>query len=189
MADGELGRRDFVGILGGAAAATWLGAGWSELHAAGRYAATSAPQQPWQVLTKAQVTELDAITAQLIPTDDQPGAREAHVVRFFDRSLATFAKAQRPQLEQSLKRVSEFVAKQRPGTTSFAALSDADQVAVISALEKDAPEAFWAIHGPTITGMFANPEYGGNFGKVGWKLIGFQDRFSWAAPFGYYDRG
>ena len=188
MADADLRRRDFVGILGGAVAATWLSAGWTELHAAGRYAAASPRDEPWQVLTKQQVRELDAITAQLIPTDDQPGAREAHVVRFFDRALATFARDQRPRLEQSLLKVSEFVARQRPGTTSFAALADADQVAVITALEKDAPDAFWSIHGPTVTGMFANPEYGGNFGKVGWKLVGFQDRYSWTSPFGYYDR-
>jgi hypothetical protein len=111
------------------------------------------------------------------------------VVRFFDRALATFAKDQRPALEESLRKVSELVARQRPGATSFAALNDADQVAVITALEKEAPDAFGAIHGPAVAGMFANPEYGGNFGKAGWKLIGFQDRFSWTAPFGYYDRG
>ena len=40
----------------------------------------------------------------------------------------------------------------------------------------------------TAAGMFANPEYGGNRDKIGWKLIGFDDRFFWQAPFGYYDR-
>jgi gluconate 2-dehydrogenase gamma chain len=184
----EMRRREFVGMLGGAAVATWLSAGWSELHAASRAAAASAPQEPWLVLTAQQVTELDAITAQLIPTDDQPGAREAHVVRFMDRSLATFAKAQRPALEQALARLSEFVARRRPGTTSFAALSAADQVEVLTSLEKEVPDAFGSLHGPAVVGMFANPEYGGNFAKVGWKLIGFQDRFSWTPPFGYYDR-
>lgn len=39
----------------------------------------------------------------------------------------------------------------------------------------------------TITGFLANPEYGGNTGKIGWKLIGFEDRFVWSAPFGWYD--
>jgi len=43
------------------------------------------------------------------------------------------------------------------------------------------------LRGATVTGMFANPEYGGNANKAGWKLIGFDDRFSWAAPFGWYD--
>ena len=40
----------------------------------------------------------------------------------------------------------------------------------------------------TAAGMFANPEYGGNRDKIGWKLLGFDDRFFWQQPFGYYDR-
>ena len=31
-------------------------------------------------------------------------------------------------------------------------------------------------------------KYGGNANKSGWKLVGFDDKFSWAAPFGWYDR-
>ena len=31
-------------------------------------------------------------------------------------------------------------------------------------------------------------DYGGNYDKVGWKLIGFQDDFYFKPPFGYYDR-
>jgi hypothetical protein len=40
----------------------------------------------------------------------------------------------------------------------------------------------------TILGMFSNPEYGGNYNKIGWKLIGFEDQFFFQAPFGSYDR-
>ena len=40
----------------------------------------------------------------------------------------------------------------------------------------------------TVAGMFANPEYGGNADKTGWKLLGFNDQFSWSSPFGWYDR-
>jgi hypothetical protein len=36
--------------------------------------------------------------------------------------------------------------------------------------------------------MFASPSYGGNRNLVGWKLLGFDDRFAWQPPFGYYDR-
>ena len=35
--------------------------------------------------------------------------------------------------------------------------------------------------------FLANPEYGGNTGKAGWRAIGFDDRFVWAEPFGWYD--
>jgi len=59
---------------------------------------------------------------------------------------------------------------------------------VIASLEKDKHPFFDALRGATIAGMFANPEYGGNHDKAGWKLIGFDDRFSWAEPFGWYDR-
>ena len=38
-------------------------------------------------------------------------------------------------------------------------------------------------------GMFSHPVHGGNYQKIGWKLIGYVDQYSWAPPFGYYDRG
>ena len=35
--------------------------------------------------------------------------------------------------------------------------------------------------------MFSLPEYGGNRDKVGYELIGFEDRHAWQSPYGYYD--
>jgi hypothetical protein len=46
---------------------------------------------------------------------------------------------------------------------------------------------FEAARVATISGFLANPEYGGNAGKTGWRAIGFDDRFVWAEPFGWYD--
>ena len=40
----------------------------------------------------------------------------------------------------------------------------------------------------TLLGMFSMPAHGGNRNGVGWKLIGFEDRHAFQAPFGYYDR-
>lgn len=54
-------------------------------------------------------------------------------------------------------------------------------------LETEGSEFFEVIRLATITGFLANPEYGGNAGKVGWKVLGFEDRFIWSAPFGWYD--
>jgi hypothetical protein len=36
--------------------------------------------------------------------------------------------------------------------------------------------------------MFSPPAYGGNRDSVGWKLLAFEDRHVFHAPFGYYDR-
>jgi hypothetical protein len=37
-------------------------------------------------------------------------------------------------------------------------------------------------------GMFSDPSYGGNRDRAGWALLGFEDRFAWQPPFGFYDR-
>jgi hypothetical protein len=39
----------------------------------------------------------------------------------------------------------------------------------------------------TVIGFFARPVHGGNFDKVGWNLIGYDDSLNFKPPFGYYD--
>jgi gluconate 2-dehydrogenase gamma chain len=135
------------------------------------------------------VRELDAITSTIVPTDDTPGAREARVVRFMDRSLATWAKDQKPQVEAALKALGDFLAARRNGSRLFASVPVAEREKLLQEFEQahggEFNGGFWF---PTMAGMFANPSYGGNANKAGWKLMGFTDQFSWAAPFGYYDR-
>jgi hypothetical protein len=36
--------------------------------------------------------------------------------------------------------------------------------------------------------MLSSPQYGGNYGGAGWKVMGFVDQHAFAPPFGYYDR-
>ena len=181
-------RREALAALTGAAASAWAAAD-PRIAEAATWAAQAASQQGYQVLTAAQARELDAVTSTIVPTDGTPGAREARVVRFMDRSLATWAKAQKPQVEAALKALADFVAKQDPARKSFASVPAAERTAVLEAFEKEHPAefngGFWF---PTMAGMFSNPSYGGNANKVGWTLEGFTDQFSWAPPFGYYDR-
>ncbi len=171
-----LSRRQFVGVMAASMAATWIaGPGRPEFASAGR------------VLTPAQLRDLDAIAALIIPTDDAPGAREARVVDFIDRGLASFAADQRPLFDDGLADLDARAARRQPGTAGFADLGEADAIALLRELEAEKSEFFEAVRVGTITGLLANPEYGGNAGKVGWKLIGFEDRFVWSAPFGWYD--
>ena len=188
MTDSDFSRRGFLGALAGASALSLAGAAWNDARGAATWAARVDQQEKWQVLKPEQVRELDAVTAQFVPTDETPGAREAHVVRFIDRSLATYAKDQQPRIEASLKKLGELVASHFPGATSFASLGDAEQVTVLKDWQATDGPTFFPLLGATMTGMFCNPQYGGNFNKVGWKLLGFKDQFSWVPPFGYYDR-
>jgi gluconate 2-dehydrogenase gamma chain len=190
MHETSLSRRHFLGAATGAAA--WLAIMPSVLLAAGEEAARDgalSPPPPWRVLTVEQAATIDAFAAQIIPADaGGPGAREAHATRFIDNGLASFAKEQRPELEQALAALNDETVRQSTGGATFAALNPVQQNAVMQALEKSSPKAFDALRTPVIAGMFADPSYGGNAGKAGWKLIGFEDRFFWQPPFGYYDR-
>ena len=171
-----LSRRQFVGAMAASIAATWMAGPWRpEFATAGR------------VLTAAQLRDLDAITALILPTDDTPGAREAHVVDFFDRALASFAADQRPTFDAGLTDLNLRVARRHPGAAGFADLGADDATALLRELDGEGSEFFEIVRVGTITGFLSNPEYGGNAGKVGWKAIGFDDRFVWSAPFGWYD--
>lgn len=187
----EFSRRQFIAATGGAVASIWLAAEAKDLIAAATHAARAArqaPPPPFQVLTPEQAADIEAATAQIVPTDDTPGARDARVVYFIDKSLATFGKDQRPAFEKGLKDLRSRAAKVNRNAKSFAALTEPQQIAVLTRLEKDKSEFFELLRGATIVGMLSNPEYGGNFNRNGWKMIGFDDRFSWSAPFGWYDR-
>jgi gluconate 2-dehydrogenase gamma chain len=188
MPESEVNRREFVFGLAGAAASAWLATHLPELRATAAYAASVAPEQPYEFFTDEQARDFDAISAQIVPTDDTPGAREAHVVRFVDRYFASAFKVAQPAFRNDFKLLADAVAEKTPGNRSFAALNDADQIALLTAFEKANPVSFSHFRGSTMLGMFSDPMHGGNFNKVGWKLIGFEDRYSWTPPFGYYDR-
>jgi hypothetical protein len=187
----EVSRRAFLAGVGGSFAAVWLAAETRDLLAAGAHAARAGrqtPRPPFQFLTPEQGADIEAMSEQIIPTDGTPGAREAHVVYFMDQALATYAKERREPVIKGLNDLHARSAKMFRGAKSFASLSDAQQITLLTALEKEKSEFFEEIRGATIAGMLASPEYGGNTNKIGWKMIGFDDRFSWGPPFGWYDR-
>ena len=181
-------RRKFVSVLAGTVGGAWLASNSRELLAAASRASklTPAEMQTFRVLSLADARELEAATALIVPTDETPGAREARVVHFIDQSLTTFARDREPLFKAAAADLRKRA--RRRNAASFAALGESDQVKVLEDMEKSAPDHFDAIWSATIAGMLTNPEHGGNFGKSGWKWIGFNDQFSWAAPFGWYDR-
>jgi len=175
-------RRFFVKGVAGSAALVWL-QGLDTLRRP-----LTAAKGTYRVLSESQAATVEALAAQIIPTDDTPGAREARVVTFIDNGLASFAAAQRPVFERGLAGFETEVHNRFPDAAGFATLQSATQVELMIGLEQRDPEFFESLRVATIAGMFADPKYGGNFEKTGWKLIGFDDRFGWAPPFGDYDR-
>jgi gluconate 2-dehydrogenase gamma chain len=177
-------RRRFLAATGAAAAAVWL-ADLEALRAAGRHAAVA---ESFLVLSPADAADIEAACAQIIPADETPGAREARVVYFIDKALDGFAKDQRASFAKGARLLRDRAAAVKHGARSFAELPGDLQIAVLTAMEKKKEPFFEDLRGATIAGMFAHPDHGGNFEKAGWTLIGFEDRYVWTAPFGWYDR-
>ncbi len=167
----------------------WLALRLPEIVAAQEHAhqaAQSSAPTKFEFLTLEQSTEIEAVAAQIIPTDDTPGAREARVIYFIDRALTTFDKDKQPVYVKGLKDLQSKQKKMFKNSAKFSDLNSEQQIKVLKAFEKN--QFFGLVRAHTIMGFFADPSYGGNYGKVGWKLIGFKDDFYFKPPFGYYDR-
>src|SRR3989442_1217739 len=181
-------RRAFPAASPRACAAAWLAAAPAEIRAALEHAARatrSTDPLPWDVLTPEQAADLDAIAAQIFPTDDTPGAREARVVNFMDRSLPTWAAQQRERLIHGLEELNAEGERRWPGTKRFANLAPEHQLELLGSQEQT--PFFQQMRFATLVGMFSLPSYDGNADKAGWRVIGFEDRYAWQPPFGDYD--
>jgi gluconate 2-dehydrogenase gamma chain len=183
-----LGRRAFLGASCAALASAWLAADPAKLRASLAHAARDrdgAAGDAFQVFTPEQAGDVDAIAAQIVPTDDLPGAREAGAVYFIDHSLATWAVEQREPFTRGLADLNREVRRRWPEAERFASLSPERQVELLRAVE---PTPFFQmVRFLTIAGTFANASWGGNRDKAGWRILGFEDRFMWEPPFGDYD--
>lgn len=126
------------------------------------------------------------MASQIIPSGATPGAREARVIYFIDRALAGFDREKQALYKEGLADLQKKTAELRSSAEAFSQLSTPQQTELLKSIEKT--EFFEQVRLHTIMGFLANPEYGGNRDRIGWKLIGFEDRFFYQPPFGFYDR-
>ncbi|MBK7117505.1 MAG: gluconate 2-dehydrogenase subunit 3 family protein [Proteobacteria bacterium] len=136
-------------------------------------------------LSAARAVEVEAIASQIIPGGDMPGALEAGVIYFIDRALGTFFAAELPAFRRGLANFQRDFAAHSSTATPFSAVGSARQRAWLH--EVDATPFFNTVRRLTLLGLIALPKYGGNRDRLGWKLIGFEDRHFWQPPFGHYD--
>ena len=191
-------RRDFLLQLGGLAGAAWIEALWPAVLAAAQHAHEAAKGksvQAFEVLTPDQAKQIEAITSQIIPTDELPGAREAGVVYFIDRALKTFASDTRSVYQKGLADVSRISADLFPGIQNISEATPEQQEQIVAELMADRstlalagsdfPQVIW-LH--TIFGFLLDPEAGANRDYVGWKVLGRDSAHSFSPPFGFYDK-
>ncbi len=166
----------------------WVAANYPAILAAEEYvrtAAESGAPPPFAFFTPEQALEVEAMAAQIIPTDETPGAREAQVVHFIDRALVTFDQERQEDYTSGLAGLEAATRGRYPGSSRFSDLIFDQQLQVMTDLE--GTPFFQLVRTHTITGFFASPLHGGNYDKIGWELLGYDDSLSHEAPFGYYD--
>jgi gluconate 2-dehydrogenase gamma chain len=182
-------RRTFLAQAAASLGVLYLSGLTPEVVAQAHQHAKAAPRnldgQPFRFFTPQQAADYEAFASQIIPTDETPGAKEANVVRFVDFALSVIEPQNKQDFANALKALNEQAKKTAPQAASFAALTSAQQVEAMKAIEKSGD--FWILKNYTLIGFFGDPADGGNKNEVGWKLIGFEDKFYYAPPFGYYD--
>jgi Gluconate 2-dehydrogenase subunit 3 len=189
MSDEELPRRLFMRNAAGALGISWLMLHWPDVVAAAEHAqhsATTLVPSALKFFTPDEAADVDAICAQIIPTDETPGAREAGIMFFIDGALATFFSHQASAFRSQFAQFRADCARHFPPPGKFAALTGEQQTEFLRAVEYT--PFFGFVHTLTVIGMFTSPSYGGNRDLVGWKLLGFEDQHIFTPPFGYYDR-
>jgi gluconate 2-dehydrogenase gamma chain len=138
-------------------------------------------------LSEPEIRFLEAAVEHLIPTDELgPGARDAGVVVYIDRQLAGtpqqgYQSRFTPQevYRIAIREINQHCRAEfdRP----FAQLASDRQLRLLEQLEKNeialpslsSKFFFDLLWRNTEEGYFADPLYGGNRDKVGWKLLGF----------------
>lgn len=189
MKHADFSRRGFLRAGGESLGVAWLSLKWSDIAAAAHAAdaaTRSTAESRFAFLTPQDAADVEAIAAQIIPTDDTPGAREAGVVYFIDRALATFLSRLGAPFRAQLSDFQNACRAAYPDTPAFAQLSSDRQIEFLTRVQTS--PFFENMRLLTLFGMFSMPSYGGNRNQLGWKLLGFEDQHVFQPPFGYYDR-
>ena len=174
--------------MGGTLGASCLALNWSEVAVAASQAAaeTASGSRATRSLTPAEAADVEAICAQIIPTDATPGAREAGVLLFVDRALGSFYAPQASAFRSGLAGFQSACRAWRPEAGAFASWPAPQQIEFLHTVDRT--PFFDALRLLTVIGMFSMPSYGGNRDGIGWKLLGFEDLHAFQPPFGHYDR-
>jgi gluconate 2-dehydrogenase gamma chain len=181
----EPSRRGFLKVAGSAAGTAWLAAYWPAVLAAAKQAGVArAAAAPLETLSAEEGADFSAIAAQIIPTDELPGATEAGVVYFIDAALRGFMAGAAADLRRGLAELNRKAAAAQSGAR-FAGLTADAQLRLLK--QEEASPFFGTMQFLTVAGMFSLPGYGGNRDYAGFKMLGFEHRHFWVPPFGHYD--
>jgi hypothetical protein len=135
------------------------------------------------MLLPEQLETLRAVVNRIIPPDDYPGGWDAGVGDYLRGQFQRDLKDKVDEYCQGLDALNqEAMALKNVG---FAALTPADQDALLSQMEQGKVQTAWPIDAAAfftmlvehaMEGFYSDPGNGGNRDEVAWKMIGFEVR-------------
>jgi gluconate 2-dehydrogenase gamma chain len=138
-------------------------------------------------LKKNEARTLAAIADRIFPSTDSPGAVEVGAVDYIERALGGDYAEYLSSYRKGLRAIDRH-AREKFGA-AFAKLGDGEKDAVLQDCEageipvfKKSADFFETVRCHVLEGVFGEPQYGGNRGLVGWRLVGFPGQ-----QFGYPD--
>jgi gluconate 2-dehydrogenase gamma chain len=126
----------------------------------------------WRFFTTEEARTVEALCAQIIPEDRDPGAVKAGVAHFIDTQLTRFYKPLQKTYRQGIARIDR--ASLAFAGRKFVELPHDSQLALLHRIEKN-PELkpfFDLLIAHTMQGFYGDPRHGGNRDRVSWKMVG-----------------
>lgn len=147
-----------------------LGAGLAAVAGSAISCAVGRAGSPWRFFTLAEAATLDAICAQLIPADRDPGAKEARVVNYIDIQLSQRFRKHRTAYRLGLAGI-DHTSRAKFGK-AFVELASGQQVEALNAVEESSKVFFELLLIHTRQGFYGDPRHGGNRNMASWKMVG-----------------
>ncbi|RKG64052.1 gluconate 2-dehydrogenase subunit 3 family protein [Corallococcus sp. CA054B] len=152
---------------------------------------TTSAGQALRTFSAFEYAVVAAATERLLPRDEDPGAQDADVALYLDRIMETQGlESMHRDFIQGLSALERRA--QRMFQKGFAQATPAQQDELL-AIFKDSPAGSGEAHffellmTLSLEGFLGDPSYGGNKGRVGWRLMGFDTvgTLAMAPPEGY----
>lgn len=169
MKSNDLTRREFIKIAGAGVGSAML--------------VPACAQKPgaWRFFTDAEALVVEAITEQIIPADDVPGAKEANVINFIDKQLASvFAKHQEVyrlgiagvQQTSNLMHGGNFETRSWEQQTEILKTLEAGEAQGETWQSMSPQKFFELIRDHAMQGFYGSPRHGGNRRFASFKMLG-----------------
>jgi gluconate 2-dehydrogenase gamma chain len=171
MINQSFSRREFVRLFTGGTAALLISFNTACRNKISR----------WRYLDEEEISLLDAIVEQIIPTDDFPGGKWANVSNFIDKQLSTYYRKHQLAYRDGLAAFEKTVIQMR--AKKFEELPFAEQTAMLEKMEAgEFSGDYWKDHSPanffdmirqhSLQGFYGSPAHGGNRGYISYHMLG-----------------